>query len=1137
MTASAVSPFHTMSNRQFRAPFTGLLLLLAGFLPARAQEVDEVTLTFGFPAIGQVYVSAVFRGNQPMLAVGEMLGLLFIPYNRTANSFGMKGAYPGKTDLWEIDPVKLTRLRRGERVALNADKFYLGETDLYVTPDVFQDIFGFELIVNPYGLMLSLKSSVPLPIEELKKRQELRSALRDQAPENILKTYPMLYPRKRAFFAPGMLDYNVGINQSVSNTQLNYALNMGVEVLGGDVQGGVFGYRSSNDPTNRSFGNTGFRWRYVFKGGLDPIGNPIISEISAGQVNLGGPFGGRIRGVTISNTPLVPRRVLDLFAIEGVTTPDSEVELLIGGQLVDFTRADEVGYYRFSTPISYGTVRIGLRIYTPNGEVLFEDRQLQIPFTFVPRGVANYNVQVGYRELALGQLGTTPVAHADVAYGITNNITLRTGATRGADSISTAIQPYGSLNLRLLDQYLLNIEAFPDQFIRASGSVFYANSVSINGQYTSFIGLGALNRLGQVSTSTANVFVPFTILKRTSGFRLGAEQVQFNDGVGLNYQADFNTRVGQIVSRLNYREELLERNDIVSAPKRLITASFTYTIPRNPGIPVFVRGMFFRTQLRHDLKKFDASALGSIQFSQTLFKKGRLTLGYDRDFLQKGNQFQIGFLYDFNALRTASQSTIRQVGRRVEASFVQTFSGSLAADLSNGAIVPTNRDQVGRAGASVRLFVDDNGNSKFDKGEEVISAKAIRLDQSSNMLIGSDGVLRITQLQSYWTYRLTLDVNSLPDPNLAPTITKFSFVADPNRFKHIDIALYRTGSIDGKVFRERKSGLVEPQPGLRLYLQRKGDEAPLPAIRTFSDGGFYAFGLLPGQYSLVVDSGQMSYMKVQMVPDTFHFEIQALAEGDYIENIELRLVPAKEDSANKEDGMTLAELEYMLGEQLKATVGAFVGAQETFYQGKYKESLRRVDSSLAIFESDFGLALKGSIVFVLGNKDDGRRYWQMARERNPFIVIPDSTSIRPRKDSVFTPNEQWVELPKPLVLDSAEQVKAEFMARLEAQLSDKLAQSVSLFVEAQEYFYRRQFIEAELTVDSSLNLFVSDHGLALKGSIAYITGKKAEARRLWEEARYRNPLITLPDTEILDRMIKPITETSQRNVRKTPATN
>jgi len=1107
---------------------------MASNTPSRAQEVDEVTLTFGFPAIGQVYVTAVFRGDQPLLAAGEILSLLFIPYQRTANGFGLKGAYPTNQDLWEIDPAKLILIRKGEKIALNAQQFYLGETDLYLSPELFLQIFDIELTVNTYGLMLSLRSERILPVEEKQKRNNLREQLKQQAPENVLKSYPMLYPRKRALLAPGMLDYNLGTSTSVGNTQYTYALNSGIEFLGGDLQAGLSGFKNQ-DISNYSL--TGIRWRYVFQQGLDPLSNPKISELNVGQIRLGGPLGGRIRGLSISNTPLIPRRVLDVFAIEGTTIPDSEVELLIGGQLVDFVRADELGYYRFSIPLTFGTVRIGLRIYTPQGEIIVEDRQLQIPFTFVPRGLLNYNVQAGYLEFSADSIGAMPVGHADIAYGLTNNVTMRLGASRGLDSTGVGIQPYASISTRFFEQYLINFDVSPDRFYRGSASVFYANNSSISTQYTKYTGISILNPLTQTSEANLNFFFPVLIFKRPSGIRLGLDQIWYQNGNSIRYQIDANTRIGQIISRINYREELSKRADSVATPKRLLTGSFTYTIPRTPGIPVFVRGMFFRAQLKHDMKTFDASALGNLQFSQSVLKRGRITLAFEHDFLQNINQFQVGFLYDFNAFRSSSQATVRQRGKQLNPSFNQSFSGSLAADLHNKTIIPTNRDQVGRAGVTVRMFIDENANGTFDKGEEVIPAKAIRLDQSSNMLLGSDGMLRISQLQSYWTYRLTIDINALPDPNLSPLQTKFSFVADPNRFKQIDIPLYRTGSIDGFVTREHKSGQVVLQPGLRLFLQRKGDEAPLPVIRTFSDGGFYAFGLLPGKYTLLVDSGQMAYMRVQMVPDTFHFEIRALAEGDYVENIELRLIPVKLDSSKKDEGMTLAELEYMLGEQLKASVGAFVSAQENFYQGKYRESLRRVDSSLNIFESDFGLALKGSIVFVLGNKTEGRRYWQMAREKNPFIIIPDSTSIRPRKDSVFTPNQQLVDLPLPLVLDSAEQVKADFLARLENQLSDKLAQSVSLFVEAQEYFYRRQFVEAELTVDSSLNLFVTDHGLALKGSIAYITGKKAEARRLWEEARYRNPLITLPDTEILDRMIKPITETSQRNARKQPATN
>jgi hypothetical protein len=1111
-----------------------LMFSSANLRQAYAQEVDEVMLTFAFPAVGQVYVNTVFKDDAPFIATAELLSLLYIPYQNSKNGLGYEGVYPTADNRWEINPGNLTYTVGETKKPLHPTLFHKTETDIYLSPSLFKEIFGLDLIVNAYGLMLSLRSERILPVEELRKRQQIRQELKQTAPENVLKNYPMFYPRNRKLLGFGMFDYNLGINRFEQSTEYLLGTSMGVELLGGDFQTAFSAYRISDRQLSR-FSNS--RWRYVFKGGLDPNGNNLISELTVGQLNLGGPEGGFVRGISISNTPLVPRRVLDIFAIEGFTTPDSEVELLIAGQLVDFTRADELGYYRFSTPLTYGTIRVGLRIYTPQGEVIFEDRQLQIPFTFLPRGVVNYNVQAGLQELLSDSTTTLPVGHGDLAYGINNNVTLRLGSSYGLDSTGTAIRPYGSLNFRVFDQYLFNVEAQPDQFIRSSGSVFYANNNTINVQYTQFIGRTSLNRRGEEEILNLNYFLPFNLGKQASGLRFGLDRIWYGNRQEYQYQIDLNTRIGPFITRLNFREDFDRRIEEASTIQRLATAAITYSVPRTPGVPAIVRGMFFRVQLRHDTKRFDASALASLQFSQTLFKKGRLTAGYDYDINVKSNMFQLGFLYDFNGMRSSTRAQYRQEGKVFIPTVNQSFTGSLGADFKNGTVIPTNRDQVGRSGASIRLFIDDNGNGKFDKGEEIVPAKAVRLNQSSSMLIGSDGILRITQLQSYWTYLITVDQNLLPDPTLAPIQAKFAFVADPNRYKNIDIALYRTGSIEGTVYREKNVGSKEPQPGLRLVLQKEGDEAPLEPVRTLSDGSFYAYNLIPGKYTLLVDSNQLRFMKVQMEPDTFRFAIKPTAEGDYIDNIELLLVPAKDDSTKKDEGMTLAQLEYMLGEQLRQSVGAFVTAQEHFYQGKYQESLHLVDSSLNIFESDFGLALKGSVVFVIGNKADGRRYWQMAREKNPFVVIPDSTSIRPRKDSIFSTNEQFVTLPLPEVRDSAEQVKAEFLARLENQLSDKLAQSVALFVEAQEYFYRRQFVEAGISLDSSLNLFVTDHGLALKGSIAYITGKKAEARRLWEEARYRNPLISLPDTEILDRMIKPITVTSNRNARKQPVTN
>lgn len=1104
------------------------LQILLGLSVVQAQDVDEVTLTFGFPAIGQVYVTCAFRGDQPLIAAGEVLSLLQIPFKRADNRFGMSGAYPNKGDAWEIDPIKFKVMRRGEKIPLLADQFYLGETDLFLSPAVFKDILGLDFTVNPYGLMLSLQADRITPVEERLKRQSVRNQLKNEAPENILKQYPMMYPRKRSFLAPGMIDYNLGYSGANAFSQFNYSVSAGLEVLGGDLQGNFTGYNNANASAS-SFSN--LRWRFVFPGGMDAIGNPFISDLTAGQINVLGPYGGAVRGVSISNTPIVPRRVLDVFAIEGFTMPDSEVELLIGNQLVDFVRADELGYYRFTTPMTYGTVRVGIRIYTPQGEVIMEDRQLQIPFTFVPRGMLNYSVQAGFEDVLFQDtIGTNLIGHGSMSYGLTNNMTVRAGVDRRFDTSGNVVYtPYGSASFRLFDQYLFNVDYLPNTFIRANASVFYANNTSLTLLYSDYQNSTVNPELignRPIREASANYFLPLKIFNRVSGFRAGYEQFWYMTGEERRMLFDFNTRIGPIVSRINYREELLINAERNSDPKRLVTGSFTYTIPRTPGIPVFVRGMFFRAQLRHDMKRLDATALGSLQFSQTVLRRGRLTIGFDHDFANNANILQFALLFDFNAVRSGSQVIFRQQGLRVDPSYNQTFSGSLGADLRNGMILATNRDQVGRAGVTVRMFIDENNNSKYDKGEEIIPARSVRLDQSATMLQGKDGLLRITQLQSYWTYRLTVDQGALPDANLTPLFDKFSFVADPNRFKLIDIPLYRTGTIEGMVYRDRGAGLLDPQPGLRLKLARNGDHENATTIRTFADGSFYAYGLIPGDYTLLVDSMQLRFMNVIQQPDTLKFTILPMPEGHWIDTLEIKLLPTPADTSNPEQE-TLAQLERRLGERLRASVTAFVEAQEYFYRANYSQALRMVDLSLASFTTDFGLALKGSVTYLLGNKEGAVKYWAEAKARNPFISIPDTTQISLR--STVLAQTYPDTLPAGLPIDSNRTYSAEAMAAFEAELGTMIQQSVTAFVEAQELFYRKRFAEADLKIDESLNVFVTDHGLALKGSILYILGRRREAWQIWDEARERNPLITLPDTQILDKLLKPVTQTSTTN--------
>lgn len=867
---------------------TVILVFSSNTAKAQQEPDGEAMLTFSYPSLGQAYINVVFFDDVPYLPLGEVLSMLYIGNERTDNGKGLHGFFPTKNDKWLVDPLVGMVTIKNNRETLPADKFYMGEMDIYLHPDFFSRIFGLNFLVNFNALSLNLTAEFPLPIDERQKREALRRKLQQSAVNKDLSEAPLLYNRDRKLFAPGMLDYNVNYNLSNENRNLGLLMNAGMEFMGGDLQG-LYSGTVLDGNLFSSF--SGARWRYVLPGGLRPDDNVGMTGISVGQISTTGLNNSvAILGVGITNNPVIPRMKLDVFVIDGYTEPDSEVELLIGGQMVDFLRADEVGYYRFNAPITFGVVRLAIRIYTPQGEVKIEERQLQIPFTFLPKGFVTYNVQAGIAQTGLDSLDNDLIGHADIAYGVTNALTVRAGVDNGEVFGRNITYGVFGLSARIKEQYLLNVDVLPDRYYQASASVFYANNTSINAQYTEFVPQSEFNLLGQVREANLNAFFPFKTFGRFSGFRITGEQQWFESGSRTNYQTDFNTQIGRVVARVNYRSRIIgfkESGNGVEPPNLYneigqFTASMTYTLKRDPSIPVFVRGMFFRGQYRFDThNKVPISY--NVMVSQTLFKMGRLTMGYEVDALRKKGQFQLGFLYDFRGLRTSTQFS----ASRNSYSAQQAITGSLGID-PGGYILPDNRDQVTRSGVAVRLFIDTNENGKFDPGEVVVPAKAVRLDRSANMLLGSDGILRITQLQSYWKYQMEVDIHALPNPNLAPKVKRFTFVAEPNRYRNIDIPLYQTGIIEGFVVVDN-NGKEEGLGGLRLVLEKLNDSEPLQLLRTFTDGGFYVFGLMPGKYRLHADPKQLEFMNVTSEPGILEFEIKALADGDYLENLNFKL--------------------------------------------------------------------------------------------------------------------------------------------------------------------------------------------------------------------------------------------------------
>ena len=222
----------------------------------------------------------------------------------------------------------------------------------------------------------------------------------------------------------------------------------------------------------------------------------------------------------------------------------------------------------------------------------------------------------------------------------------------------------------------------------------------------------------------------------------------------------------------------------------------------------------------------------------------------------------------------------------------QEVRGVLAYDAELGRVVPSAREWLGRGGVTVRMFRDTDGNGSFDPGEELVPGASVRLRQPAR-IERQDGLVRIHDLLAYHRYEAEVDPATLLDPGWAPAFTTFSFVSDPNVYRNVDIPFQETGILEGFVLQRGNVG-YNGVGGLRVFLRRV-DGSYTTTLQTFSDGGFYAFGLPPGRYEVSLDTTQLRLLDVRAEPEVVAVEVRPV-DGQGSSDLRFALEPRSSDA-------------------------------------------------------------------------------------------------------------------------------------------------------------------------------------------------------------------------------------------------
>ena len=685
--------------------------------------------------------------------------------------------------------------------------------------------------------------------------------------------YPLMHKREQRLLDGGLLDYTLFSTASKNAANLNLNTSIGGELLFGDVQGTVI---TTANEFGASAQMSGVRWRYV------QDKSPYFTRTSIGALTSKGLNQRSIHGISVSNEPIVTQTSFDQYIIDGNTDPEAEIELYQNDRLVEVAIADDVGYYRFFVPLNYGISRFKIRIYAKQGHIIELDRQVDIPFSFLPPGELRYHLNSGVQT----NIDPTDTEQRDlsqlaVSYGVNKWLSSKLGLDYGSKENQNRPIFYNQFSSRVGGDFLLNLDLVYGSFYKITTQGRGSQNSSWNFDYTYFQKKGEQNPLGYSHTLNTGIYFPVPLFANPIITRLDGNWRKFSDFDEVGFNIDFSNNIKGFRIRYGLKEErvLYGESQVNHSDAHL---SVVYSVPRNPLYHALIRGTYLRSDLFYNTVVGNFESY-NFQIIKQISKSLKIQFAVGADLITTSNTYELGISWDAEKFR--SISSIEHANKTH--SVTQTIRGSIALDRPNGEFLWDNRQQVGRAGASIRMFVDEDNSGGYDEGEEVLPGNAISIKRASARQLSKSGISRLSQLQPYRRYNFEINESNIMNPLLMPKLKEFSVILDPNSFKILDIPFFTTGIIDGRVDK-MVDGTLLPISGLRIHV--KAVEGTYEStLRTFADGSYYSMEIPPGDYEAWVDESQLEFLGVNSEPGKIEFTVTASADGDFVEGLDFIL--------------------------------------------------------------------------------------------------------------------------------------------------------------------------------------------------------------------------------------------------------
>lgn len=814
--------------------------------------------------------------GQAWLPLGLLMRTLEFPVEVDAGAGTARGWFLDEDNTLQLDTSRRQLVVKGKEVAYPDGRIERHADDLYIHSTLLAELFGLDGVLDFADLRYTLTSRTPLPAERKLAREADWRALERQRQLELAREVSNATVLPYAWLGQPGIRLDGGMNATHSSGQgTNTNSHLTVQAQGDMAKAsGNFTVTledSADKGTRLAGGTLALTRQEMTPSLLGPLKATTLmaGDIEATRVGLA-DISTQGRGVRVSNQPFGSTRDPDRFVIVGDAPVGWDVEVYQNQALLAFQRVDASGRYRFDAlPLKAGLNVFRIVAYGPHGEQRERLERYFLGGDMLARGTMQYDASLFQPNARLLPLDDQPKATTDSPwllaqrfdYGLTNDITLQAGTygmvRSGNDAKARSQQGLtGGLRASYGPMYLTADLLARDDDARTlnatlRGSLGDATDMRVG--YSRFDGYSA-NEQPLAAQYDADLNTSFNLgpvgvgnsLGYTLEERLDGQRVQrASHRLGLGYQRfSFSHSMehawSDSTSTWSGQADLSGVFDGFSLRGSMIYTPNEQQVLRNALLNLNV-------PLEHDMI-LDASLLhvpgvaAHTELTNTLrFSWGSYTVGLQGRGDTRGNM---------------------GMGLTFGTQFVPTDSGGYKQEH------PAYSSNAARA--LVRVFIDRNGNHRYDDGEPTVPGVTLyNRSRASSHATDAQGFATVDNLPSYSTVKIGMEVATLPDILLQPYTPDIAIIAHPGASGMADFPLQLFGEVNGTLY-QHEGEVVRPVSNMVVDVVDARGQVVDYAV-TDRDG-FFAVAPLPlGDYRLQLradEAARAGYKLVEPVPVT-----------------------------------------------------------------------------------------------------------------------------------------------------------------------------------------------------------------------------------------------------------------------------